>query len=487
MARFALRPRAKTPRPPKPEKPPKPRRRLALRPLTPRGWRIAFWVTLGLVAAALYAVTVPIAVQLYDVPIEIVFVAVAAHIAALPLAVWRPREASVLAVVAAVVLMLLSGPGADNAPWPWAVAPLITQVLVLAVVAWRDTWWWALAAWAGSCVASVLVALVYFTQHTFSDSITDVVVFANIAVFALAVAVAVRLLARTRVQLATEQATSSTEREKRQVLDERARIARELHDVVAHSMSLLNVQATSAPYRHPGLSPEVVTEFEEIAAHTRTTLAEMRRLLGVLRSDEGVDAEAAGRSPGTSPAPAAGAGGSGAGSASSASSATEVLGAHGDNPTLVLGGPGGTSPTVVLEPQPGLRELPALIEKARAAGAEILFQPGEALGHPVDDIVGLAAYRIVQEGLSNALRHAPGATITVELERDSRMLEVTVVNAAPVGAVRRSTGQLAGAGFGLQGMRERAAAVGGTVQYGPMPGGGYRVDAVLPAAAGGAS
>jgi signal transduction histidine kinase len=476
MPRFGLRRRAETPHPPrpakparpsKPEKPATPRRRFALRPLTPRGWRIAFWVALGLVAAALYAVTVPISVELYDVPIEIVFVVVAAHIAALPLAVWRPREASVLSVVAVVALMLLSGPGAGSAPWPWAVAPLITQVLVLAVVAWRDTWWWALAAWAGSCVASVLVALVYFTQHTFSDSITGIVVFANIAVFALAVAVAVRLLARTRVQLATEQATSSTERGRRQVLDERARIARELHDVVAHSMSLLNVQATSAPYRHPGLSPEIVTEFEEIAAQTRTTLAEMRRLLGVLRSDEDLpaaDAAAPAPAPAASPSPRAD-----------------------DNPTLVLGTPGGTAPTVVLEPQPGLRELPALVEKARAAGAEILFQPGEALGHPVDDIVGLAAYRIVQEGLSNALRHAPGATITVELERDSRMLEVTVVNAPPPGGVRKSTGQLAGAGFGLQGMRERAAAVGGTVQYGPMPGGGYRVDAVLPAAAGGAS
>ncbi|MCL2794680.1 MAG: histidine kinase [Microbacteriaceae bacterium] len=446
------------------------------RPLSPRARTTVFWVVLGLIAAGLYAVEVPLSVGLYRVPVEIVFVVVAAHVGALALAVWRPREASVLAVVAVLVLMLLST-GGTGAPWPWAVAPLITQSLVLAVVAWKDTWWWSLAAWAASCVASVLVAFVFISHRDLGASMTNVIVFANIAVFVLAAAVVVRQLQRTRAQLVTERSTSSAERERRQVLDERARIARELHDVVAHGMSILNVQATSAPYRHPGLPAEVVAEFEQIAAQTRTTLAEMRRLLGVLRSDEGVEDV------------------TGAGPASAGAAAPPRSPARDTKPTEVLGvagsgipaGRGATSPTVVLEPQPGLAQLPALIEQARAAGAEILFQPGEALGHPVDDVVGLAAYRIVQEGLSNALRHAPGAAITVQLERDSRMLEVAVVNVAPTRTVRASTGQLAGAGFGLQGMRERAAAVGGSVEYGPMPGGGYRVDAVLPATAGGAS
>ncbi|GAA4180610.1 sensor histidine kinase [Gryllotalpicola koreensis] len=430
------------------------RRRLRL-PRSARGRRALFWVVLGTVAAALYAVQVPLSVSLYGVPVEVVFVIVAAHVGALPLAVWRPREASGLAVIAAFILMLISTGGSLTAPWPWAVAPLITQSLTLAVVAWKDTWWWSLVAWAGSSAASVIAALLLWRHRPPADSFTDIVVFANIALFTIAAAIVLRLLLRTRVQLAEERETSESERTRRQLADERTRIARELHDVVAHGMSILNVQATSAPYRHPGLPPEVVTEFEQIAAQTRTTLAEMRRLLGVLRAEEPGDA-------------------AGAAHASVSSSS-----------------PSSTQPTAVLEPQPGLAQLPALIEQARQAGAEILSQTGDALERPVDDVVGLSAYRIVQEALSNALRHAPGATVTVTITRDSRMLELTVVNGPariPVpGSPHRETGQLAGAGFGLRGMRERAGAVGGSVEYGALDAGGWQVSAVLPAHAGGAS
>jgi signal transduction histidine kinase len=434
----------------------------------PRGWRWLhlprstrgrlglFWVVLGTVAVGLYAVQVPLAVALYGVPVEVVFVIVAAHVGALPLAVWRPREASGLAVIAALVLMLISTGGSPTAPWPWAVAPLIAQSLTLAVVAWKDTWWWSLVAWAGSCAASVIAALVLWQRRPPADSFTDIVVFANIALFVIAAAIVLRLLLRTRVQLAEERETSESERTRRQLADERTRIARELHDVVAHGMSILNVQATSAPYRHPGLPPEVVTEFEQIAAQTRTTLAEMRRLLGVLRAEE-----------------------------------PEEGGARAAQASVSPSSPSSTQPTAVLEPQPGLAQLPALIEQARQAGAEILAQTGDALERPVDDVVGLSAYRIVQEALSNALRHAPGATVTVTITRDSRMLELAIVNGParmPVpGSPQRETGQLAGAGFGLRGMRERAGAVGGSVEYGALDAGGWQVSAVLPAQAGGAS
>jgi signal transduction histidine kinase len=342
-----------------------------------------------------------------------------------------------------------------TAPWPWAVVPLITQSLTLAIVAWRDTWWWALTAWAGSAAASLIAAFILLVRMPLPNSLTNIVVFANIALFTLAAAIVVRQLQRTRVQLAEERETSESERTRRQVADERTRIARELHDVVAHGMSILNVQATSAPYRHPGLPDEVVTEFEQIAAQTRTTLAEMRRLLGVLRADEPGDASSGGLS---------GAGGSGGASVSS-----------------------GSGSTAELAPQPGLSDLPALIEQARQAGAEILYQPGSALERPVDDVVGLSGYRIVQEALSNALRHSPGATVTVTATRDPQVLELVVANGRAPGGARRETGQLAGAGFGLRGMQERAGAVGGTVEHGPTPDGGWRVSAVLPVHAGASS
>jgi signal transduction histidine kinase len=429
-------------------------------PRSARTRRTLLWVLLGVVAAGLYAVEVPVSAALYDVPVQVVFIVVAAHVGALPLAVWRPREASALVVAAAFVLALISTDGSHTAPWPWAVAPLITQALTLAVIAWRDTWWWALATWAASSAASVIAALALASRMPLPGSLTNIVVFANIGVFTLAAAIVVRQLQRTRRQLAAERETSESERTRRQVLDERARIARELHDVVAHGMSILNVQATSAPYRHPGLPDEVVAEFEQIAAQTRTTLAEMRRLLGVLRAeDPGTDAGAAApapgaaRTPGAAPAP----------------------------------GPADTAPTAELAPQPTLAELPGLIEQARQAGAEILYQPGDALERPLDEVVGLAAYRIAQEALSNALRHAPGAAVTVTVSRDPRVLELAVVNGPSRRAPGPDTGRLAGAGFGLRGMRERAGAVGGTVEFGPTADGGWRVDAVLPVRQGGAS
>ncbi|GAA4164981.1 hypothetical protein GCM10022286_27500 [Gryllotalpicola daejeonensis] len=433
---------------------------------------MTFWVVLGVIAASLYAVQVPVAVAVYNVPVEVVFVIVAAHVGSLPLAVWRPREASGLAVISFFILALISTGGSTTAPWPWAVPALITQVLTLAVVAWKDTWWWALVAWAGSALASVIAALILLVRMPLASSLTSIVVFANIAIFAIAAAIVVRQLQRTRVQLAEERETSESERTRRQVADERTRIARELHDVVAHGMSILNVQATSAPYRHPGLPPEVVTEFEEIAAQTRTTLAEMRRLLGVLRADDSESGVAA----------------SGAAASAGDRTGADVARGRGGAPRPPGGGPTtGTNPTVVLEPQPGLPQLPALIDQARKAGAEILYQPGTALDQRVDDVVGLAAYRIVQESLSNALRHAPGATVTVTATRDPQVLELVIANGPRPGGARRETGQLTGAGFGLRGMQERAGAVGGTVEHGATPDGGWRVSAVLPVHPGGSS
>jgi signal transduction histidine kinase len=204
---------------------------------------------------------------------------------------------------------------------------------------------------------------------------------------------------------------------------ERARIARELHDVVAHHISMVAVQAETARLTTPGLPPAGAKRLREIGDTARAGLTEMRRLLGVLRED----AEAV------------------------------VADRH---------------------PQPGLRQLNELIDEARdasGAGTRLIVS-----GPPMsfDPGVELAAYRIIQEALTNARRHAPGAAVDVELHYtdDALLLRIRDNGPGPPAA-------LPVAGHGLLGMRERAAAAGGELRTGAAPGGGFLIEASLPAKA----
>ncbi|WP_202869956.1 sensor histidine kinase [Kribbella caucasensis] len=201
---------------------------------------------------------------------------------------------------------------------------------------------------------------------------------------------------------------------------ERARIARELHDVVAHHISMIAVQAETARLTTPGMPPDGAKRLLAIGDTARTALTEMRRLLGVLRED-------------VSP---------------------------------LDSGP-------VRAPQPGLAELNALVDEARAsggAGTRLIVQ-GKVM--PLDPGVQLTAYRIVQEALTNARRHAPGAAVDVELDYTASALLVRVRDNGP-------GPESSGDGHGLLGMRERAAMVGGTLTVGRSPGGGFLVETVLP-------
>jgi signal transduction histidine kinase len=222
---------------------------------------------------------------------------------------------------------------------------------------------------------------------------------------------------------------------------ERARIARELHDVVAHHISMIAVQAETARLATPGMPPAGAARLLEIGNTARAGLTEMRRLLGVLRED----------------ARAAGPGELGAG----------LLGAD-------------------RHPQPGLRQLSELIDEARdASGTGTRFIVS---GPPVtlDPGVELAAYRIVQEALTNARRHAPGAAVDVELcfTDDSLRLRIRDNGPGPPhgGPAMLVTAEAAG-GHGLPGMCERAAAAGGELRTGAAPGGGFLIEATLPAKA----
>jgi signal transduction histidine kinase len=209
---------------------------------------------------------------------------------------------------------------------------------------------------------------------------------------------------------------------------ERARIVRELHDVVAHHISMVAVRAETARLTTPGMPPAGAERLQEIGDTARAGLTEMRRLLGVLREDVSAD---------------------------------EVA---------------------VRQPQPGLPQVTALVDEARGAGGGIVRLIVSGPVAAFDPGVELVAYRIVQEALTNARRHAPGAAVDVELQYDEDVLRLRIRDNGPGPPVPGGAGpSLPGIeGHGLLGMRERAATVGGSVQTGAAPGGGFVVEAVLP-------
>jgi signal transduction histidine kinase len=237
-----------------------------------------------------------------------------------------------------------------------------------------------------------------------------------------AMAVAVDGVASRRQALKTlaDQAEQTElERARRAVLEERARIARELHDVVAHHMSLMAIRAESAPHRLGGLTDPVRAEFGALSGSAREAMADMRRLLGVLRSDQ--------------PAERA--------------------------------------------PQPGLPDLPRLIEGARRAGMTVELSPLPAPDR-VSPSTGVCAYRIIQEALSNAGQHAAGAPVTVSVYQDAVAMTLRVANGPHVSPGPPANGHRPG--HGLAGMRERAELLGGRLSAAPAPDGGFVVSAILP-------
>ena len=211
---------------------------------------------------------------------------------------------------------------------------------------------------------------------------------------------------------------------------ERARIARELHDVVAHHISMIAVQAETARLATPGMPAAGAQRLLEIGDTARAGLTEMRRLLGVLRED----AQAA--DPGQADADR--------------------------------------------HPQPGLQQLNELLDEARdtsGTGTRIIISGPPAT---LDPGVELAAYRIVQEALTNARRHAPGAAVDVELHFADDALGLRIRDNGPGPSAAQP---VAAGGHGLPGMRERAAAAGGELRTGAAPGGGFLIEATLPAKA----
>ena len=204
---------------------------------------------------------------------------------------------------------------------------------------------------------------------------------------------------------------------------ERARVSHELHDVVAHHISMIAVQAETARLTTPDLPAAGAQRLSAIGDTARAALTEMRRLLGVLRED--TRASAADR-----------------------------------------------------QPQPGLLQLNDLLDEVRDASGSGIRLIVSGLMAGLDPGVELAAYRIIQEALTNARRHAEGAAVDVELHYSAEALRLRVRDNGPGPPSATPSG-----GHGLLGMRERAAAVGGELRTGAASGGGFVVEAVLPLSA----
>jgi signal transduction histidine kinase len=334
---------------------------------------------------------------------------------ALPLvvAMYRPMTGFWLSLAAGMLVSEVARAGGDGPVW--AEPSLLVHLGVLALIGLQARPQVLVALWLLTLAAGAILV----QRMPGMDASADLGEMTVLSAVVLAASAALGGRREAQRRLAEQQRISDDERARRALLEERARIARELHDVVAHHMSVIAIQAEAAPYRVPDPPEELASSFATIRASATEGLRELRRVLGVLRAD----------------------------------------GAAGDP-----------------APQPDLGRLDELVAGVAAAGLAVTTTvTGDP--RPLPPGVELSAYRIVQEALSNVLRHASGSDVRVEIVYRPAELELRVRNGPPPVPPAPSPG----AGHGLPGMRERAAMLGGELAAGPDPDGGYAVAAVLPA------
>jgi signal transduction histidine kinase len=319
-----------------------------------------------------------------------------------PLAAWR-------AAAAGMLLTVLVRHGEGFMPWPvTAFLALVVILFFTGVGSDRQT----TVGVGAVTVAGVLVPAVLFGMPGWFGMIL-----AGIAVVALTFGDAVGGRHSAVEELRRREEQHRQDLARQAVLEERARIARELHDVVAHHMSVIAMQAEAAPYKIPDLPDAARQTFGVVRDAAREALTETRRVVGLLRAD-GEGAERA--------------------------------------------------------PQPGLDRLDDLVAAARRSGLSVATVV-VGLPRPLNAGVDLSAYRIVQESLSNASRYAPGSQVHVEVKYAAEALSVTITD----DGAREEPEESQGGGHGLVGMRERVMMLGGRLEAGPRAG-GWSVTAELP-------
>jgi signal transduction histidine kinase len=261
------------------------------------------------------------------------------------------------------------------------------------------------------------VAETAFGWGHYDTNIAPMLVFSAIILLAVTVG---HIRRQAEEEVTAQQTVTEHERSRRTLLEERTTIARELHDVVAHHMSVVAIQAEAAPYRVDNPPPELEKAFATIRENAVAALTELRRVLGVVRAED-----------------------------------YEVPDA----------------------PQPTLAELDALLANVREAGLEVEKGVTGAV-RELPQGVELSAYRIVQEALSNTLRHAPGASARVEVGYVLGGLGLRIVNGPPPNPTLIKPSP--GAGHGITGMRERVTMLNGEMTAERTQEGGYEVTVFLP-------
>ncbi|MFJ4988060.1 sensor histidine kinase [Streptomyces sp. NPDC088732] len=336
----------------------------------------------------------------------------AALLAGVPLltTMFRPIGAWWLSFGATFVTALLYSGWSSTGPW--TDTGFVSHLVVMGVVAARTRPRVAAEMW----LLTALLALAFSSWADWYGADPFIMIFLSGVV--LFVVAAVRGLRDSRKEVAAQVAVTEVERTRRTLLEERTTIARELHDVVAHHMSVIAIQAEAAPYRVENPPEELTQSFAIIRENAVIALTELRRVLGVVRAEDYQAPDA---------------------------------------------------------PQPTLADLDRLIANVREAGLQVEKTVTGAV-RELPQGVELSAYRIIQEGLSNTLRHAPGAAARVEISYVLGGIGLRVLNGPPRGLLKPSPG----AGHGITGMRERVTMLGGEMTDGTTDDGGYEIAVFIP-------
>jgi signal transduction histidine kinase len=329
----------------------------------------------------------------------------------------RPVAAFWLSLVVATFAAMWAG--SWDSEWPWLPGNFIAHLVVLTVVAIRTrpraaAWMWLLTAVYGAMADSL-----FSGGRAFGSNTIQMMFLSALALLAVTVW---HIRREARQEVSAQQTVTAHERSRRTLLEERTTIARELHDVVAHHMSVVAIQAEAAPYRVQNPPPELEKAFATIRENAVAALTELRRVLGVVRAEDYEAPDA---------------------------------------------------------PQPTLADLDGLLANVREAGL-VVDKVVTGAVRELPQGVELSAYRIVQEALSNTLRHAPGAAARVEIGYVLGGLGLRIVNGPPPepSLIKPSPG----AGHGITGMRERVSMLSGEMTAGRTDEGGYEVTVFLPVA-----
>jgi signal transduction histidine kinase len=391
------------------------------------------WLAVDVVTAVLTMAVMMFGLRLLHAPrfaLPTTGVAIASVAATLPVAVRRLWPVPVVAVVTVAVGVLTAVGRAELT----SDLMLGMAIYMAAVRLPRATAVVTLVAVEAAILAGLLTAAA--TAHAQNVMLHSMLAAAAMWFVGTGVRERRRYQAGLAVQAAEHQ-RAEAERGRHALQEERLRIARELHDVLAHSLSVVTVQAGVGRRVGAARPAEALRALRAVEEASRGALDELRRALCLLRSDDEPAAAGAG-APGQEPA---------------------------------------------LAPAPGLADLDSLAAMVRNAGTPVrVDMTGDVM--TVSPAATLTAYRIVQEALTNVVRHSPGAEASVHVRISPAGVRIRVTDAGRASWPGGTTGDagLAGGdgGHGIVGMRERAAVFGGTLEAGPLPGGGFQVQAFLP-------